>query len=503
MSAIKNSIITLSLVFLIGSNYDCFSQQVKWSAPLSDDNKHPYLKILGEAPGGFYMVRSNLSFGSTRVRSGFKTRKYILQKFSSAMSLQTEKELLAPAEAGVIADLEVIDEKVLVVFYTFDKQDRTYSFFAQYLDAALNYSGPAALIDKFASENIDDDNLPGVFYSRNRKMLAFTYRQIAKDKKSQSFTAVLLDSDLNNIYKKEIRFQIPARLYAPLTYVLSNEGNFYVLGIRFLTDKKVKAPGESFYTLHGYNRISGLYCDKEIKIEDKFLTDASVAADAYNKKIVVSGYYSDKTTYSTAGIFYYSMDEDSFSDSKVFTSAFPTSYLQKFIGERKENKSRELINYSIDRLILRNDGGVGLAAESFYQTTRTYWDYYTQTMISHYYYNFGSIMVISVHPDGKLHWTNLVSKEQSSVDDGGFYSSYASVNSGGILYFIYNKYVSERSSVLITSIDGQGNQKTDVLFNEVERVSVLATAAKQIDEETLIMPAYRENKFYLITVSFD
>ena len=32
----------------------------------------------------------------------------------------------------------------------------------------------------------------------------------------------------------------------------------------------------------------------------------------------------------------------------------------------------------------------------------------------------------------------------------------------------YNKYISEQSSVLLTSIDGSGEQNTKVLFNEIE-----------------------------------
>lgn len=160
-----------------------------------------------------------------------------------------------------------------------------------------------------------------------------------------------------------------------------------------------------------------------------------------------------------------------------------------------------MVNYSIDRLVLRRDGGVAVIAESYYETSRTYWDYYTQTVTSHYYYHFGNIMILSVNPDGKILWSNVFSKDQNSTDDAGYYSSYASAISGGKIIALYNKYADEESSVLYSTVDGLGNQKTDVLFNEVEKVSVIARSARQIDEETLIVPAFKENKFYMVSIT--
>jgi hypothetical protein len=55
---------------------------------------------------------------------------------------------------------------------------------------------------------------------------------------------------------------------------------------------------------------------------------------------------------------------------------------------------------------------------------------------------------------------------------------------------------------LFTTVDGQGNQKTDVLFNEVERISVIPHSARQIDEETMLLPAFKQNKFYFVTLTF-
>lgn len=110
-------------------------------------------------------------------------------------------------------------------------------------------------------------------------------------------------------------------------------------------------------------------------------------------------------------------------------------------------------------------------------------------------------MILSVNPDGNILWSTVFSKDQNSTDDAGYYSSYASAISGGKIITIYNKYADEESSVLYSTVDGQGNQKTDVLFNEIEKVSIVARSARQIDEETIVLPAYKENKFYMISIT--
>ncbi|HRH66042.1 MAG TPA: hypothetical protein PLU53_07080 [Bacteroidia bacterium] len=477
------------------------SQGVRWSQPMTDNSKYPYLKIIGSDGDGFFVLRSNLSLNSTRDRSGFKSRKYFIQYFGTELSLRWEQELTAPMEGGKISDVQIVGDKAMILFYTHDKGNKMFSFFAQQLDGNGKFSDQPSLLDEFVADEIDEENRPSIQICHDQTKFVLTYRKFSKGQDVQSFIIVVSGQDLRVLYRKEILVPLTIRHFVPVASVLSDSGNYFILGIKYTTDKKVKAPGESYYQLVGYNRQEDKTIDREVRIQDKFLTDVAISSDNVNHKIVVAGFYSDKTTYSTAGVFSCSMDEDSLRIEKVFNTPFSSTFLQKFAGDRKENKNKELVNYSIDRLVLRRDGGVAVVAESYYETSRTYWDYYTQTVTSHYYYHFGNIMILSVNPDGNILWSNVFSKDQNSTDDAGYYSSYASAISGGKIIALYNKYADDESSVLFSSVDGSGSQKTEVLFNEIEKVSIVARSARQIDEETLIVPAFRENKFYMVSIT--
>jgi hypothetical protein len=272
--------------------------------------------------------------------------------------------------------------------------------------------------------------------------------------------------------------------------------------LEYLDEKNGNDIPKKKFRLYSYNFSLDLFSGYDIKIENKFMTDVGISADQLNKKVVVAGFYSDGSAYGIAGIFYFSVSEDSTTYSIIKSAPFSAEFLSKFSGERRENNSKELLNYSIDRLILRKDGGAAILAESYSENSSAYWDYYSQTYISHRYYHFGNILALSVNPDGSIFWGNSISKNQNSTDDAGYLSSYCSAIAGGKMYALYNKYIEQESSVLITTIDGIGKQHTDVLFNELKNVSIIPRSSKQIDSETLLMPAYREDKCYILKIEF-
>ncbi|MCX6291094.1 MAG: hypothetical protein NT126_04955 [Bacteroidetes bacterium] len=479
------------------------AQSVKWSAPLNDDKKMQYMKIIGTDDDGFYVLRSNLSLADSRDHSGFRNRRYALQYFDLDMNLKWYQQLAASVPEAKITTVQMFNSKVLIVSSLVGKKNKKYSLFAQYINHKGVYEDEPVLLDSLSVEKINDDSKPDVVVSHDQSKAVCAFRKISvSNKEEQEYEAIVMDTCLAIVYRKNIAVPLNAKHFNPLDFVLTDEGNFFLLGMRYVTEKKVKAPNESFYQLYSYHHDHDAVTSSDVRMDDKFLTDAGIAADNLNKKVVVAGFYSDKTTYSTAGVFYYSVNEDSVFQSAMKSSPFSSSFLSKFLGERKENNNRELMNYSIDRLILRKDGGAAIVAESYYETSSSYWDYYTQTYISHRYYHFGNVIVLSVNPDGSILFGNSVSKDQNSTDDAGYSSSYSSCVAGGKIFCIYNKYVEQESSVLITSIDGTGKQNTDVLFNEVKNISVVARSAKQIDSETLLLPAYRENNFHIVKIEF-
>ncbi|MEO8085311.1 MAG: hypothetical protein ABI763_00745 [Bacteroidota bacterium] len=487
-------------VFLV-SNHAGFAQTVKWSAPMTDDRKFPYLNILGETDDGYYLLRSNLTFSNDKNRSGFRSRKYLLQLFDDDLRTRFSRPIDLGLKESGICDVGIVGNHVAVLYSIFDKQEKQLKLYVQKLDGAGNISDPAVLVLETGADKVDDDNKPDFIFSHSKNLVACALRSVSIENGQQRYSISIFDTSLHVIAKKEIDVPVKAKLFGPISSVLSDAGNFYLLGIEFTSEKRVKNPGESFYKLISYQPEKDLVAQNAIRLENKFLTDVAISADNMNHRIVVSGFYSLNTTYSTAGIFYYSLSEDSLLPTPVVASTFTQEFLRKLATEGRM-KNNELVNYSIDRSIIRKDAGAAIVAESFNITTRSYWDYYLQMWVDHYYYHYGNIIALSINPDGSILWSNNIQKDQNSTDDGGYYSSYFSAIINGKIMCIYNKYISDQSSVLITTISGVGEQQTNTLFEESLNTAVIPHSAKQVDEETVLMPVERDGEPFLLKITF-
>lgn len=469
---------------------------------MPEDKKMGYLRILGADDEGYFLLRSNISFHADPGHSSSRSRKYTLQYFTDNMALKWSLPLTPDIENGRICDVEIAGDKVFMLMQAFNKARKMLSVYAEHVDKAGKYSSPV-LLQEIAAEKADEDNAPDMITSQDEHLLSSTWR-LLPDKKAeeQLYKTVVFDTSLNIVYHKNIFIPISYKRFVPLSFSLTDQGTFFLLGEEFASEKKVKAPGENFYEVFSYRPCNDSISSNKIRLENKFLTDVGISADNINKKIIVSGFYSDVTAYSTAGVFYYSLSEDSLVQTPVVTTAFSPEFLRKFAIE-KDPKSKELTNYAIDRVVLRKDGGAALIAESYYSTNRSYWDYYMQMYVTHYYYHYGNIMALSINPDGSLLWSDAITKDQNSTDDNGYLSSYFSAVIKGRILSIYNKFVNSPSSVLMTEINGKGEQSTKVLFNSSENISVIPKAGRQVDANVLLFPAYKEEKDYLVKVTFD
>ncbi len=492
------AIVFVCAIFYAGSS---FSQSINWSTPLSENKKFPFVRILGSTEEGYYILRSNITFGNDHNRWGFRTRKYLLQLMTDDLRLKLSRPLSIDCEDCRIADVGIIGENVAILYSTFDKRKRLLQLYIQKLGNDGNLSGNAVLLIETTTAKVDEDNQPDLIYSQDENLIACAIRSVSKDNEEQLYSTAIFDTGLAVIGKKEFRVPVKAKLFGPITSVLSDEGNFYLLGIEFRTEKRVKNPGESFYKLISYNLRKDIVTQNEIKLENRFLTDVAISVDNLNHKVVVSGFYSDKTAYTTSGVFYYSLSEDSLFQTPVVTSSFSPDFLRKLVKEGR-SKDNELVNYSIGRSAIRKDGGAAIVAESFNITSRSYWDYYLQTWVYHYYYHYGNIIAFSINPDGTLLWSNAIQKDQNSTDDAGYYSSYFSAIVNGKILNIYNKYITEKSSVLVTTISGVGEQQTKTLFEESLNASVVPHSAKQVDEDTILMPVERDGDQFLVKIVF-
>jgi hypothetical protein len=247
---------------------------------------------------------------------------------------------------------------------------------------------------------------------------------------------------------------------------------------------------------------------KEMKLDNKFAASGYMKIDNVNNRMYVGGFYSDKKNGSYNGIIYAAYD--------IAGGAFTT---QKFIpfdadlisavGTKHRNHTFD--NYEVKQLIVKNDGGFVLISEVHFVTTRSnylpgmgYYSFYspTATAIVHEYH-YDDIMALAYNKDGVREWGSYVPKEQYSQEDGGVFSSFALLNSGGTLAFLFNDFNTTHSRIQLATVSADG--KTDIHSFTAEGNDYpdwLPKSGKQVAARVLIVPCFHKKQICFAKVVF-
>ncbi len=250
------------------------------------------------------------------------------------------------------------------------------------------------------------------------------------------------------------------------------------------------------------------FVSKELPLSSMFASGTYMKMDNENNRIYIGGLYSDKKNGNCEGVMY-SYYDIALGDYQLKKMIPFDERLRNATGER--SLKRAFNDFKVRQLIVKNDGGFILIAEEYYITTRNsyapgmgYYSWYYPSMSSavrEYHYN--DIMAMSYDADGARDWTSFIRKGQYSQEDGGTFSSYALVNTGGSVGFLYNDFNSVRSRIQMGSVDGDGKINTRALVtNGNEGADWLPRYGKQVSAREIVIPCLQKKQICFAKVVF-
>jgi hypothetical protein len=287
--------------------------------------------------------------------------------------------------------------------------------------------------------------------------------------------------------------------------VVGNDGVVY---IPVYTPTGVKDYADQLWILN-LNPGETKFTAKELPLSDLFAANTYMKIDNAKKHMYIGGFYSDKKNGNYEGVLYanYNMTTGTYDQVKHIPF---DERLRNETGER--SRRRAFDDYKVKQLIVKNDGGFVLVAEEYYMSTRNanlgaggyYSSYFYGPMsrsVREFHYN--DIVALSYNDQGQRDWHTFVRKEQYSQEDGGMFSSYALMNSGGALGFLFNDYNASRSKIQFATIDAQGKQNLNALAaGGKEDPDWLPRAGKQVAAKELVVPCLRKKQICFAKVVF-
>ena len=247
----------------------------------------------------------------------------------------------------------------------------------------------------------------------------------------------------------------------------------------------------------------------ELPLQGHFAGNTYIKMDNMNNRLYVGGFYSDKKSGNYDGVIYaqYGIATNTFDPVKMLPF---DDRLRAATGEHK--KKHAFNDFQVRQMIIKNDGGFVLLSEEYYMQYVTnyspfgYYSWYyspfmnTQSVRT---YHYGDVLALSYSGSGNMDWFSFVRKEQDSQEDGGMFSSYSLLNSGGSLGLLYNDFNNSRSRIQLASIDASGTENTQKLdAGNVDDPDWLPHMGKQTAARELVVPCLRKRQLCFVKMVF-
>ncbi len=547
-----------SFFILLATSLPSFAQEqapinkanIDWSAEYNEPNNSFLSKVVHYDETGFYALRVQ-NLGTKRENPKVYLEYYDKQQMKLKKS--AELDLKFKKKTRDFEDLIVVDDNMYLLT-SFNNQAKKKNYlFAQRV--SLSSLRPSQKLIKLAEVETKNAFQEGGFRHHLSKddSKVLIYSVLPKQKKNpERFYLQVFDNQLNALWEKKVRLPFNDDRFSVEEYQVDNEGNVYMLGVVYQDKTRFRRGGKPTYqyVVLAYREDGEAVEEYKVNLNEKFITDLTFRV-ARNGDLVFSGFYSELGTYSVKGTYFFRLNPTTKEIYNKNLKAFDFDFLTEFLSERQTNKAKksaqkgnvpELYQYALDDLILRSDGGAVLVAEQYYverQYNDNYYGYggfggfgyggfnryspyynpYRNNFNDDYEYHYNDVIVVNIEPNGEIEWTARIPKQQTTRNDGGYFSSYAMSIVKDKFYFVYNdnyknfdpkkkgKYYSftgRNAVITLAEINKNGAVVINPLFSDTEAsITTRPKVCKQIGRDEMLIYGERGRNYRFGNLVFE
>ena len=483
--------ISIYIIFCLHFSIN-FAQSVEWSNPQKIKSKTGYSQIVGESASGIYLLRC---------KDNSFSRDVIIEKYKS--NLAQELSIPMPINInGILERVLLFDNTIYVFVSAKNNVSNKIDLLLQKLDENLKPIGNAQVLISMNSEEIDNKTHFYIKHSSEKKFIGVMFLSNRKEKNNSNLNLFCFDGNLQQQYGKQYDLPYSIDDIFITSYDMGNEGECYLLIDYPKSGVKKKGSDSRSFFLYSYSLGMDKMLEYEVGQSDVFIEEIGMCLNNYSNKISVAGFYSKDNSKKVAGYFYYVLD---LASNELITKRFETFPLD-FISKRYNTKGTDdLSDLYIRKMVARSDGGCLLLAEKYYLSRQTYTYYvngFPQTN-SRTVYNYDDVQMMSFNADGSLQFNNTISKSQSSISDGGYYSSIVPIITAENLYVVYNNDVSTEGDMMLSYVNNKGLIENKILVKAINTsVLIIPSETKQVSSNSVLACSLRDKRFTLMRITF-
>lgn len=455
------------------------AQQVLWANKNNLDKKTEFTKVVGQNKYGIYVLKHK--------NSSFK-RYFILELFDKKMNLLKTKTFKIP---GASLQKIIVHKNGLLYFTKSYGKGFTFSLKVNGIDSTFNDYLIANAVNSLdiGNQNIDFN----VDYTLQRDKFLVWYLVDKKDSCSLNYhlfstTKNLLNGNVNIPYKISHTFIKDLCLD-------SLQNIYFVSSISNKFKSKNAEDFSHFFNAHNIRNKSNF--SQVINNQKTFINSYKIAYNPSTHNIVLTGLYGEKDEDENIGYFNIVLDCKSQSILQSKFSVFERNFIADIIGFKNEEKGENLSKFTIKKTIPRTDGGMLIIAERVFVTTQSDIFYINGIPQSNYARIFNNDEVVLLNLDSNLNlvWSDIIHKNQASVNDGAYYNSVITMVSDENVYILYNDKLSANSDIIQVTYDANGNKSQKILLNNEQYFALVIPAEyNQVSANSAVLPIFLNHR---------
>ncbi|MBT8326763.1 MAG: hypothetical protein KJP21_03505 [Bacteroidia bacterium] len=463
------------------------SQVLQWSNPTKLKGAAVYSKVLGENEYGVFLLR---------YRNRFYSKNVIIEQYNHHLALEQSKTF--DLKNARLIKLYLLENSILFVKSSYYKANQSNQLIAQHYSFDFKAQGEPILL---AEADVREYGNRGNFRLRISDDHSF-YSLVFSNPAENGDMVIhhkLFDSNLNEIHLKSIQLPIDYEDFIIQDFLVTNQGD-----VAFLTNsiykqrRRISNMVQSMYYLRGDELSDYVVTDSlEIKAID-------LVYDRVNDKPRLVGFFGTKDEYGIVGSLFFEID-DSLNCGLLNTSLFAEELIDE-ISVNDRNNGTVSEGFQILKTIPRNDGGTLCIAEQKEIATED--DIVMVNGIpqstSKNVYNFNEIVVLNYDSSGFLDWSKVITKNQTTINDGGYFSSAVVYVGDKYIQLLYNDQLRNTGDIMQYTIYNNGKMESNKLLKtELDYVAIIPAESKQVSSNKVVISTSKNRRFALLKLIYD
>ena len=419
-----------------------------------------------------------------------KGHEYYVQAFDEQLHLRWEREIYLGDHKADIFGLVAHDDRFHLIYGVRNKGDyffyhRSYGHDVTMIDSSqFGKIENVFLTPQVQMKESENENQVVLYYEEGNEFHITGY-DILKLKPTMKHMIKLGGTNLSRDFS---------------SMVVSNAGDFYLT----LQPDKFLAKTQSlelFYSVPGSEDVN----HEILSLNELEVYDYYPVYDNVNDRYILTGLYTEKNSSRAQGFYYITFNHG-------ITSTHFLPFNEELLADvhgHEVNQSKGLSDFNVQKVALRQDGGIIVIAELNREFSRRSSPMMRRENSSFvrggwvdYYYE--DLILFAIHPDGTEHWTEVLRKRQYSQDDDAMYSSFFLFKTPSRLRFLFNDEIKQENTVGGYEVTGTGHVERKTVFNtDYQRLKLRFKDGLQLAYNECIVPSERNGRLSLVRIVYE